>query len=613
VKEIYRRFLQAEMTVERAEGKPLMMTFSASSEAPYERWFGTEILSHDQKAVRLDRANTGAMPLLFNHNMNDPLGMIDKAWLSDGRMMVRASLFNTARAQEVMNMVDGGLRNVSIAYKINKIEENTKTDEFTVTDWEPFETSIVTVPADPSVGIGREYEVRMFMQEKQPKEEVMEKELVKPAAGTTMAEPVVEGLNPSELKPAQYEEIRQKAIKNLCKMMRMDDRHEKMFIAQGWSIEDVTEEATKILEKRGQNNPQTLSRVGLTGKETESFSIMRAIRAIVDSDWSEAGFELECSRAIAKRLGKISSPQKFYVPYEVMERQVGFIARNRREAMQRDLTVGTDSAGGFLKDTRNMGFIEMLRNRSVAFRMGARRLSGLVGNVTIPRQTTSGTMYWLATEATSITESQQVFDQVSLSPNNAGAYTEISRQLLLQSSPGAEEIVTNDLSAIVAIGMDKAVLHGTGTEQPQGIVGASGVLTVGSGPTISYGTFLEAQSDVAGANVVPVSGGYVTTPVLAAQSMQRVKFPSTATPLWDGNLWDANACGYPAMSSNQVNSGIVIFGDWNEIIIAEWGVLEIDVNPYANFQAGIVGVRCMYSVDVGIKRPAAFSTLSSAV
>jgi len=617
VKEAYRRFIQGEFTLERdAEKKITSMTFSASSETPYERWFGTEILVHDKSAVRMDRANGGAMPMLFNHNMNDPLGMIEKAWLQDGRMMVKAVPFSTDRMGEIQKMIDGGLRNVSIAYRINKIEENTKNDEFRVTDWEPFEVSIVTVPADPTVGIGREYEVRMLRSDHKPAEAAAEAELQrrsvmpeepKPANG---AAAVIEPVAPKhELSPTQYEERRCKAIDNLCDMNRLDEKYKAMFKGMGLSVEDVSEEILKVIEQRGKNNPQSVAKLGLSSKEAGGFSWLRAIGAIVSNSWANAPFELECSREISKRLNRAADPHKFFIPFEVLERPMPIM---RSQHDKRDLTVGTDSAGGYLKDTQNMGFIDLLRNRSVVFRMGARRLSGLVGNVTIPRQSAAGTMYWLATEATAVTESQQTFEQVSLSPNNAAAYTEISRQLLLQSNPGAEEIVTNDLSAIVALGVDKAALAGTGTEQPQGIIGASGVGTF-SGPTFNYDAALDAQVDVAVANARPVQGGYVTTPAVAKLGMTRQRFTSTDTPLWVGNLWDGTVAGFVAMSSNQMSSATMIFGDWNELLIAEWGVLEVDVNPYANFQAGIIGVRCMYSVDVGIKHPAAFSTMSSIV
>src|SRR6266540_2644086 len=95
------------------------LSFSASSETPIERWFGTEILSHDKGAIRMDRINGGAVPLLFNHDWSDPIGMIDAGRTEDSRLVVDAHIFATARAKEIETMVEGGLRNVSIGYKIH--------------------------------------------------------------------------------------------------------------------------------------------------------------------------------------------------------------------------------------------------------------------------------------------------------------------------------------------------------------------------------------------------------------------------------------------------------------------------------------------------------------
>jgi hypothetical protein len=92
---------------------------------------------------------------------------------------------------------------------------------------------------------------------------------------------------------------------------------------------------------------------------------------------------------------------------------------------------------------------------------------------------------------------------------------------------------------------------------------------------------------------------------------QRVKFSSTASPIWEGQLQGGQVDGYRAMASNNVPSGYLIFGDFSQMVMAEWGVLEVDVNPYANFAAGIIGVRAMYSVDFAVRVPGAFSIASS--
>src|SRR3990167_3528425 len=105
-KQLFRRVLDTADLVIRKDGDKKTLSFSASSETPVDRWYGTEVLSHDKKAVRLDRAQRGAMPLLFNHNIDDPVGMITSAKTADGRLMVEATMFSTARAQEVTAMID---------------------------------------------------------------------------------------------------------------------------------------------------------------------------------------------------------------------------------------------------------------------------------------------------------------------------------------------------------------------------------------------------------------------------------------------------------------------------------------------------------------------------
>lgn len=434
------------------------------------------------------------------------------------------------------------------------------------------------------------------------------------ATATNTAAPVatrnVQVIDNAEGGPAvtsvvDLEKNRRRSIENLCKANKLDDRYRDMWIGQGIGLDEVSEDILRILEERGRTNPQPATKIGLTPTEAQSFSLRRAVLAAVDNDWTKAGFELECSRAVAKRLNKAADPKTFFVPFEVMEDP-------RVSPGRRDLTVATAGAGGYLVETQNQGFIEMLRNRSVAMRMGARRLSGLQGSVTIPRQSAGATAVWLANEASTLTESQQTFVQLALTPKNVGAYTEISRQLLLQSSPGAEGIVTDDLAQVVAVAADLAALNGSGASgQPTGLIGTAGIGAV-TGTSLAAAGIIEFQTDVASANVQPVRPGYVTTPAVAGLLMVRPELPSTGTTrLWQGNVWDGSMFGLAAMTSNQMPAANMLFGDWQELVIAEWGVLEIEVNPYANFQAGIIGVRAIYSIDIGVRRPFAFSLATS--
>lgn len=664
----------------------VVVELAFASESPVERWFGTEILDHSTASVRLGRLNDGA-PVLFNHDKDAFRGShlpntarIDKDRVLRGKVSLTAA---THDGRETIALVESKqLQKASVGYRIHKVKEQTtkqgrviereldgamfervmercfadthgdvvafrrtldaaagafdRSDDavitYRVTDWEPYENSLVTVPADNSVGLGRAGNEEVVEARDFPRADVNPAETAATTrkgntmsgeangAAATIAEEKPASNAATTAAPAKaeptpnavdLEKARVRAIENLCRMNKLDENYRNMWVSQGIGIEAVTEDMLRILEERGKTNPQPATKLGLTPQDTQRFSLMRAITACADNNWVNAPFEMECSREISKRLNKQVDPKRFYVPFEVIERQHNvnemLVLRQRLGMDTRDLTAAVAGAGGYLISTDNIGFIEILRNRSVAFRMGARRLSGLQGNVTIPRQSASATAYWLSTEATAITESQPTFVQASLTPHNVGAYTEISRQLLLQSSPGAEGIVSDDLAQVVATAADLAVLNGSGSGgQPLGIIGTSGIGGF-TGTTLGLAGLIEAQTDVATANVTPARGGYVTNPTISGLLMARQRFSGTDTPLWVGNVWDGIMLGFPAMTSNQIPAGDLLFGDWQEVVVGEWGVLEVDVNPYANFQAGIIGVRAMYSMDVAVRRPFAFS------
>ena len=94
---------------------------------------------------------------------------------------------------------------------------------------------------------------------------------------------------------------------------------------------------------------------------------------------------------------------------------------------------------------------------------------------------------------------------------------------------------------------------------------------------------------------------------MAALLAQRVKVASTFSPLWEGGLLDGNMAGFRAVATNQLTAASMIFGDFSQVIIGEWGMLELAMNPYANFAAAITGIRAIQTVDVGIRYAGAFS------
>ena len=599
----------AEIVLQKRGEGGAKLSFPLSSENPVDRWYGTEVLSHERGAVRLSRANGGAVPLLFNHDWNDPIGMVDGARLSDGRLVVDAHLFDTQRAQEVMAMLDGGLRNVSVGYQVHTFEETPKESLYRATDWEPLEASIVTVPADPTVGIGREAEdkaiaVRIVSKDPPAADAASQKGVTTvtavvetPAAGTQAA-PQVSAL--------QAEKERREAIEATVKANKIDPRVGARWIEDGTPLTQVAKEVLDVMEERGRANPMGAAALGLSRKETEQYSVFRAIRALKFGGSNprfveEAGYEMRCSRDLAKQLGR-ELTSNILIPGEVLTRPVG------REAAQRAMATQPGSKGGYMVNVDNMGFIDILRNRSVAMAMGARQLPGLVGNVTFARQTGKPSVTWQGGDGTSVTAADQALGQLSMTPRTCIVITDVSEQLLRQATPSAEAFVTADLAADIAIdGVDNAVINGTGGAQPLGIKNTTGITSGQDAASATYAKVLAFVSTAGALNAIRGNPGFVTNTAGAAKLMQVQRFTSTDTPVWTGNMLDGQLVGFNAMSSEQLASGNLIFGSWNEVVIGDWGVLELAMdNGGTHFNQAQVGIRAMWMVDVLVRYPQAF-------
>lgn len=129
---------------------------SLSSDRPYKRWFGTEVLRHDAESIDLSRAEAGGLMLLFGHDPARPLGRVRDLRVEAGRLVGDLAFSESADAREIWPQVrDGWLREVSIGYRVHKWEIDEDEEIHTAARWELLEASIVTVPADASVGVGR--------------------------------------------------------------------------------------------------------------------------------------------------------------------------------------------------------------------------------------------------------------------------------------------------------------------------------------------------------------------------------------------------------------------------------------------------------------------------
>lgn len=571
-----------------ADTEKRTVALSFSSEDPYERYFGIEVLDHDAKSVRLGRMKGGAA-VLVNHRMDDHVGVVESVSIDGdrvGRAVVRFG--KSARAEEIyQDVLDGIRKHVSVGYMVHKMvmEELSDAGEvYRVTDWEPFEISIVGVPADATVGVGRE----AALEPKEPKKMTTEPEVVKapdPAIATAAA------------RDAETSRIRDiNAIgKQFAELTGGETA--KMADAAISSGKPTDQFRSEVLAKLAEKRPVPTAELGLSEREIKQFSFVRALHALANphdrAAQDAAGYERDVSNAAAKAAGK--APQGIMVPVDVL-----------RAPMQRDLVVGTSTAGGHTVSTDLLAqsFIEMLRNQMVLVRAGVTMLNGLVGSIAIPRQTSGATAYWVA-ESGAPTESQQAFDQVTMAPKTVGAFTDFSRKLLLQSSIDVEAFVRSDLVKQIGIEIDRAGLYGSGSSnQPTGVKSQTGVLTVdfaAAAPT--YAEVVAMETAIAAVNADIGNLAYITNAAGRGALKTTEKASSTGIYLWETG---GTVNGYRTEISNQVASGDYWFGNWADVLIGMWSGLDLTVDPYTGATSGTVRVIGLQDVDVAVRRGPSF-------
>ena len=582
--------------------------FPFSSEYPVTRYFGTEVLSHDSKAPNFMRLNDGA-PFLFNHNPDKVLGVVERAYLDDSKKRAYAKIrFSRSEfaKQYLDDVKDGILRGISFGYSIDEVEQ--REEGVLATSWTPHELSLVSIPADPTIGIGRSLlsEEAAASESSQPADTIIvneapvEKQENRSAVTTASTPtPVMEEQTPnlevirSEAKKAEKDRVA--AINALGVQHRMADLAQELVDGDN----SIDEARAAFLEKIGTRQVEqpirsadvTSNDVGLSQKEVKRFSFIRALNYLANpgdkSARRDAEFEIEVGNAAAKQYERSSN---------------GIVVPN--EVLRRDLNVGTATAGGNLVDDVLLSgsFIELLRNRLALANAGMTTLSGINGNISIPKQGSSATAYWVG-EGASPTESQQTIEQVNLSPKTCGAFVDYSRKLLLQSSIDVEAMVRDDLARVIALELDRVGLNGSGSSnQPLGIINTTGI---GTQSLTSFGTFEEyigMETDVAAANADAGSLRYIIN------ASARGALKSTKKDAGSGEFVfaDNEINGYPVTVSNQLGNNDALFGDFSMLIMAMWSGLDLTVDPYAGATAGTVRIIALQDVDFAVKQPGAF-------
>jgi len=592
------------------EARTVELSFSSETQE-VERWYGVEILDHSPSSVRMGRLQNGG-PLLFLHDMRQHIGVVEEGKIEKRRGKAIVRFGNSPLADEKFrDVLDGILTKVSIGYRVFKLVLEERNDDapdvHRAVDWEPYEISLLPVAADDSVGVGRsagdDFEIEIEDKTMEPEIEDVPGDANRGAG--TGNQPVAPAVVPEKQVDVRAIEnkVNDAQLKRIAGLEEMGERYKsyggeelaREFIKTGKTVDQLR---TAILERLPtQENtgsgdmPDT--RLDLSAREMKDYSLMRAINAVVAAKngdtkaMRKAAFEMDCSRELGERLDR--DARGFFVPIDIMAQRV------------MDATNGAD-----LIATEHMGdmYINALRPKSIVMSLGATVMDGLEGNVDIPRELGTPTFGWIGDDDDA-PMSEGSYGSLKMSPKTLAGAVPMSRRLLKQSSPSVERLIHNSLLKGAALGVDLGILAGTGTNnQPMGIVNLDGVniQTIATPGQPTWSELVGFESKVAADEALEGRLAYATTSGVRGNLKTTPKDAGSGLFLMDGK--EAN--GHSVTVSNQLAANRIIFGNWADVYVGFWGV--IDVNPDMATKAGSGGMilRVFQDADVGVGHAESF-------
>jgi len=607
---------------EAQQGQDTIFKATLSSDRPYYRHFGFEILDHTSQAINLERANGDSLPLLWGHDQSEQIGRVADVNINDGKLHGKLIFGSSERAQAIKKDIENGIiRNMSIGYLIDEFDfieaDRSQSGEptYQVKKWTLLEASVVSVPADPSVGIGRrgvdtgdnpasktsfdKRATRAFtsLQEARkliPSESKEGAEFLKEVKAT--CERYAQDINVPFSELNRIDEIVASSAKHNCTSKGLEA------IRNNTNPNDFIRE---VLEKSGntklEKSDDSIFQIG--ANEMKKYSLLRVLQHLNGDKRADVGYEMEVSQELERRSGKHSNG--IIVPFG---------------ALQERAVMDTSGSSGNLvqTDVFDSAFIDFIRPHSILAKLGVTTLSGLHGQVDIPRKTGTTSAGWADLNGTySIPDSEMTFDQVSLRMKSLAGLSHISHKLLKQSSIDIEHQVRYDLALTIANEFDKAALIGDGTgNTPVGIINQAGIAsdTYTTAPTWSNIVNMEGLIAANSADTKTMS--YITTPTLASNLKSIEKSNGSGQYIWENGrepgVGRMNNLGAHYTANMPADS--ILLGNWRDLIVGTWGGLELMADPYgSNFSKGVVSVRAILDTDIQVRHPKSFCLSTLAV
>tara|TARA_R100000278_G_scaffold14236_2_gene14974 strand:+ start:867 stop:3431 length:2565 start_codon:yes stop_codon:yes gene_type:complete len=561
-----------------------------SSEEPVERDFGMEVISHEIEDLDTSFIASGRSPLLLDHDMTKQIGVVERYEIDSAEKSAKAIVrFGRSElAEEIFKDVQDGIRsNISVGYKINgmvRVRGDDKDKPMYRVKTTPLEVSIVSVPADQSqsVGVGRSEDKQTLIKV------------------NTMTEEVKQEINLDEVREQSVAEAKAEFQRNSKEIMDLAAKHNRRDLADKAIQDGVSVEEFRgvLLDNIATDKPLETAEIGMSKKEVRQFSIMKALNALANptdrAAQRAAEFEFACSEEAAKHYGRTA--QGIMLPPEILNNW-----------NTRDLNA-SDDAGLIGQDFRAGSFIDALRNASAVMPL-ATNLNGLSGDVKIPKKTAAASAAFISSEGGAAGESEMTIGSVTMSPKTCGVFTDVTRQLMLQSSLDVENLIRDDLAKSMAIAIDDAALEGSGSSgNPRGITNTTGINTVSlsSAAAPTFAEMVSIETAVAVDNALVGDLAYIINPTNFGTLKTTAK--DSGSGMFVAENGQVN--GYPVVVSAQLTANNYVFGNFNDLLIGFFGGLDLTVDPYTNSSTGSVRIVALQSVDVAVRHAVSFCNAS---
>jgi HK97 family phage major capsid protein/HK97 family phage prohead protease len=566
------------------------VNMAISSEMPVERMGGMEILEHSADAIDLSFLNSGRAPLLLDHDPTQQIGVVESVTLDESARKLRATVRfgKSGRASEVYDDVVDGIRgNVSVGYYVKKVKREAEDKMYRAIAWQPLEVSVVSIPADSSVGVGRAAGISHTRIETTY---LKGNKMSNDNTGASTAEAAIAKRN-AELK----------------QITELAARHNKSnLVTQAIERNMTYAQFQGFLLERNLDKPLHAPDVDMNRSEQKRYSLLRAIESVAKHG-HVTGFEAEISQQIARASGK--EARGFYVPMSIF-------------AKRDILTTSPANGSNIIAEDYLAGeFIDRLRAALVIGNLGARMMTGLKGDVAIPKMGSGATVAFVG-ENSAPSESAQSFSQVTMVPRTLASFTDISRKLAIQSDPSVEQIIREDILQSFARKIDEVAIEGGGSNEPVGILGTNGIGSVAigtNGGAITFASLVNLEREVAVDNALMGNLAFLSNPKVVAAMRNRPRQTSGV----EGNfiLNDTNVLlGYNVASTTLVPSDLskgtasnvcsaMIFGNFSDLMIGMWNSPDVLVDPYTGSSAGTIRIAAFQEVDVKVRHAESFAAI----